>query len=337
MKTHTLHVAGTHCASCKILIEDVLGEQEFIKSAQVDLEKEIVKIETDDNNDIEEIAKILTFKLKPNGYSFSLEKIVKVNEKNNIIWKALPIGLGFLFLFFLLQKSGVLNLGIGGNTTWVTSLIIGVIASLSSCLAIVGGLVLSLSAKVAQDEGSRTTKKPFILFHTGRLVGFAILGGVLGLLGEAIGVSFLFSAILGLLASAVMIILGMNLLGIFKKNKITLPSGIFSFFRKVEHATWAPLLVGVGTFFLPCGFTQAMQISALSSGSFAKGFLIMFSFALGTLPMLALLSFGSASFAHSKYAPLFFKSAGVVVVGLGVFALLSGLAGIGIINPLFNI
>ena len=37
LKMYTLHVTGTHCASCKILIEDVLGEQEFIKKAQVDL------------------------------------------------------------------------------------------------------------------------------------------------------------------------------------------------------------------------------------------------------------------------------------------------------------
>lgn len=63
----------------------------------------------------------------------------------------------------------------------------------------------------------------------------------------------------------------------------------------------------------------------------------MFAFALGTLPMLALLSFGSASFAQGKYAPLFFKSAGIVVLGLGLFAFLAGLAALGIINPLFSI
>ena len=80
-----------------------------------------------------------------------------------------------------------------------------------------------------------------------------------------------------------------------------------------------------------------MQVAALGSGSFMSGFFIMFAFSLGTLPMLVLLSFGSASFAHGKHAPLFFKSAGVVVVGLGIFALLAGLAGLGIINPLFNI
>jgi sulfite exporter TauE/SafE len=80
-----------------------------------------------------------------------------------------------------------------------------------------------------------------------------------------------------------------------------------------------------------------MQVAALSSGSFISGLLIMLSFALGTLPMLGLLSFSSLSFAQSKYAPLFFKSAGIVVIGLGIFALLAGLAGLGIINPLFNI
>ena len=122
-----------------------------------------------------------------------------------------------------------------------------------------------------------------------------------------------------------------------KKSKLTLPSNLFAYFRKVEHATIAPILIGIGTFFLPCGFTQSMQVAALSSGSFISGMGLMLAFALGTLPMLALLSFSSVSFAHSKHAPLFFKSAGVVVIGLGIFALLAGLAGVGIISPLFNI
>jgi sulfite exporter TauE/SafE/copper chaperone CopZ len=334
-KKYTFHVTGTHCASCKILIEDVLGEQDFIQNARVNLKKELIEIETNSDKSQEEILDILNDKIKTNGYTLSIEKKIEEKEKNNILLPAVIIGIVFLFLFFILQKSGILNLGFGGQTTPITSFMIGIIASLSSCLAIVGGLVLSLSVKVTQDGGS--TKKPFILFHGGRLIGFSLLGGILGLIGEAIGINFIFSAILGLVASLVMVILGLNLVGVFKKNKITLPSNIFSFFRKVEHATWTPILIGVGTFFLPCGFTQSMQISALSSGSFLSGFLIMFSFALGTLPVLALLSFGSFSFSQSKHAPLFFKSAGVVVLGLGIFALLSGLAGIGIINPLFNL
>jgi sulfite exporter TauE/SafE len=264
-----------------------------------------------------------------------LEKNIKEKEGGNLIWQALPIGILFLVLFFWLQKSGILNIGLGGAVTPTTSFIIGLIASVSSCLAIVGGLVLSLSAKISQDNVS--DKKTFILFHIGRIVSFAVLGGVLGAIGDAIGISFTLTAILGIIASLIMLILGLNLVGVFAKNHITLPSSIFKFFRKIEHKTLTPLLVGFGTFFLPCGFTQSMQFSALSSGSFGAGAILMLAFALGTLPVLLLLSFGSSSFAHSKYAPLFFKSAGVVVIGLGLFALLGGLAGLGVIAPLFNI
>ncbi len=335
MKKYTFHVSGTHCASCKILIEDILGEQDFIKKVEVNLKNETVEVEVIGEQSMEEVAGILTEKVKPNGYILSVEKAVKENKKDDLFWKAILIGVAFLILFFLLQKSGILNFGIGGKTTPTTSFLIGLVASVSSCLAVVGGLILSLSAKISQDNVS--DKKNMVLFHTGRIVSFALLGGVLGAVGKALGVNFTLSAILGLITAVIMLMLGLSLVGIFKKSKITLPSGIFKFFRKIEHKTLTPILIGFGTFFLPCGFTQSMQVVALSSGSFVSGALIMFAFALGTFPVLALLSFGSASLAQSKHAPLFFKSAGVVVVGLGIFALLGGLAGLGIISPLFNI
>src|SRR3989338_267271 len=132
---------------------------------------------------------------------------------------------------------------------------------------------------------------------------------VLGLVCNAIGINFTFTAILGLVAFLVMLLLGLNLVGVFKKHKVTLPSNIFNFFRKIEHKTFTPLVIGFGTFFLPCGFTQSMQVVAFSSGSFMSGFLIMFAFALGTLPMLAFLPFGSACFAPGNPPPPFFKAA----------------------------
>lgn len=333
MKTYTLHVSGTHCASCKIYIEDILNEQSYIKNTSVDLKKKTVTFDTDSSLSLAELANNLTEKIKSHGYYLSEEEKVQSGQKGEI-WMALPIGLGVLVLFFLLQRSGILNLGIDGQITPTTSFIIGLIASVSSCLAIVGGLVLSLSAKVSQDNISDS--KTFILFHIGRVGGFALLGGILGLVGGAIGISLTFSAVLGLLASLVMLLLGLNLVGL-AKNRITLPSGMFNFLRKIEHRTFAPLILGLATFFLPCGFTQSMQVVALSSGSFASGLVTMLAFSLGTLPMLLLLSFGSASVAHSRHAPVFFKSAGIVVIGLGLFALLGGLAGLGIISPIINI
>src|SRR3989344_7222040 len=141
LKTYIFHVTGTHCAACKILIEDVLKEQDFVKNVQVDLKREIVEVETESEKNSEELARILTEKIKSNGYTLSVEKIISENGNGNVLWQAIPIGLLFLALFFWLQKSGILNFGIGGETTPITRFIIGLIASVSSCLAIVGGLV----------------------------------------------------------------------------------------------------------------------------------------------------------------------------------------------------
>src|SRR3990167_4321092 len=258
---YIFHVSGTHCAACKILIEDILKEQDFIKNVSIDLKRKTVEIETNNEQNAEELAQILTIKIKPHGYALSVEKTTEENKKDDVIWKAIPIGLVFLILFFILQKSGILNFGIGGKITPITSLIVGLIASVSTCLTIVGGLVLSLSAKVSQDEVSDT--KTFLLFHTGRLISFALLGGLLGVIGNAIGINFTFTAILGIIASVVMISLGLNLTGVFSKHRVTLPSGIFNFFRKIEHKSFTPLAIGFGSFFLPCGFTQSMQIAAV--------------------------------------------------------------------------
>lgn len=68
-----------------------------------------------------------------------------------------------------------------------------------------------------------------------------------------------------------MILLGADLVGIFRHSKITLPVGIFQTLRRIEHKTFTPIIIGFATFFLPCGFTQSMQIAALSSGSFVSG------------------------------------------------------------------
>jgi sulfite exporter TauE/SafE len=100
--------------------------------------------------------------------------------------------------------------------------------------------------------------------------------------------------------------------------------------------TLTPLLVGIATFFLPCGFTQSMQLYALTTGSFLSGGLTMLSFALGTLPVLALVSFSSFSIQKSSKSGVFFKTAGLVVIIFALFNLINSLVVVGIIPPIFN-
>lgn len=335
MPTTTLYVTGTHCASCKILIEDTLKSQKHVHGVRVDLQNKTVDIDTDTADDATALAVRLRGMLQPHGYDLSAHTPVSQPSRTTIGWPAVLVGLGVLLAFYALQTSGILNVGFGSEVTPVTSMMIGLLASVSSCLAVVGGLVLSLSANMSRDKVSDS--KNFMLFHGGRLGGFAILGGVLGAVGGAIGMNFTVSAMLGIAASVVMVLLGLNLVGVFARSSIMLPPGIFTFLRRMECKALAPLMLGVATFFLPCGFTQAMQVVALSSGSFMMGALIMFTFALGTFPVLAFLSFGSTAFAKGKHAPVFFHAAGIVVIGLGVFSLLSGLASLGIIRPLLSL
>ncbi|MEI6118848.1 MAG: sulfite exporter TauE/SafE family protein [bacterium] len=73
------------------------------------------------------------------------------------------------------------------------------------------------------------------------------------------------------------------------------------------------LVTGALTFFLPCGFTFAMQVYAISTGNFLQGALVMGIFALGTLP--GLLSIGAvASFVKGNAAKYFYRFVGVLVL-----------------------
>ncbi len=283
------------------------------------------------------IASELTDVLKKHGYTLSVEK--KTKKSNWSDFKiAVPIALGFAILFVLLQNLGIVNLAGGGKVTYGTAFVIGIIASLSTCMAVVGGLLLSMSATFAK-EGDNI--KPQLLFHAGRIVSFFILGGVIGTVGSIFTLNTIGTFIISLIIGFVMLILGINLLDVFhfsKKLQLSMPKFLSKHalgVSKFNHR-YTPLLVGIVTFFLPCGFTQSMQIYTLSTGSFLKGGFTMFAFALGTLPVLALISFSSFSIHNGKHAGIFFKSAGLIVVMFALFNLINSLVVIGWIPPIFN-
>jgi len=220
----------------------------------------------------------------------------------------------------------------------LTAFTIGLIASVSSCMAVVGGLVLSMSTNFAKGGDS---VRPQILFHLGRLASFFLLGGLVGIIGANFQLSSGGTFFIGIVVSLVMIILGLNLLDIFpwaNKLQLKLPGSIrekINNFNYFNH-TLTPLVVGILTFFLPCGFTQSMQIYSLSTGSFWTGSLTMLSFALGTLPVLALLSFSTSGIKNKTWSGIFFKTAGLVVIFFGIFNLINSLVIAGIIDPVFN-
>ena len=338
-KTYTFHVSGMHCNACILMTENELKDVTYVTNAKSSLSTHSVEVTGAFGDKTPEvIAGELTLVLRPYGYGLSVERQQKNATWGDFVY-AVPIALVLIAGFAILQKAGLTNLITGGSVTYGTAFVIGLIASVSSCLAIVGGLVLSLSASSAKEGGTWRTQA---LFHAGRLGGFFVLGGVIGLIGSSFHLGLTVNIVLGIVVALVMFILGVNLLDVFhftKRLQIAMPSWLsHHVVRGSKHDHYfAPLFVGIGTFVLPCGFTQSMQLYALTTGSFMHGALTMFVFALGTFPVLALLSFGSLNIAHKPWKGIFFKTAGIIVIALALFNLANALATAGIINPIFSI
>jgi len=200
-------------------------------------------------------------------------------------------------------------------------------------MALVGGLVLSLSARHAEKhpEASSLQKfRPHIYFNLGRISGFFLLGGMLGSLGSIFQISSFYLGIMTIAVGVVMLILGLQLIEIFPflgKIKFTLPkfisrfSGIKNHQKEYSHKN--SMFMGALTFFLPCGFTQAMQLYAVSTGSFWGGGLAMGLFALGTAPGLLGIG-GLTSIVKGIFAKRFFKLAGLVVIFFSISNIANG-------------
>ncbi len=345
-KTYTFHVNGMHCNACVLMTESELQDVPYITHVKSSLKHHSVEIIGDFGDMSKEtIAEELSLVLIKHGYTLSVDGFDELTTSKQVKTKgwsdfkiAIPITLAFVILFVVLQKIGLINLIGTGNVSYGTAFIIGIIASLSTCMAVVGGLVLSMSATFAR-EGDKV--KPQVLFHVGRIVSFFILGGIIGSIGSAFTLNTSATFISSLAIGLVMLILGINLLDVFNFTKRLQPSmpkflskhaiGI----SKFNH-TLTPLLVGIATFFLPCGFTQSMQLYTLTTGSFLSGGLTMLSFALGTLPVLAIISFSSFSIQNSSKAGVFFKTAGLIVIMFALFNIINSLVVVGLMPSIFN-
>lgn len=339
MSQHVFHVSGMHCKACILLVEDELTDLPEISRAKVSLKYHHVELEGEfGGRSAEEIIAFLTPPLQKHGYSLSLEKAEHVANWGEF-GCAVPLALLFLSGFVALQKLGIVNLLTVNEISYPAAFLIGLVASVSSCMAVVGGLTLSVSANFAK-EGERF--RPQVLFHVGRLVSFYLLGGLVGVIGGSFQISPSVTMWLSMAVGLIMLVLGLNLLDLFpwiKRLQPTLPGFISRHLllaEKLNH-TLTPAILGAVTFFLPCGFTQSMQLYALSSGSFITGSLTMLVFALGTLPVLALLSFASLSLHSRKASGIFFKTAGLVVIAFALFNLMNGLVVAGIIQPIVRL
>ena len=322
--TKELYVTGMHCKSCEVLIENKLNKIDGLKDVKADLNSNKVSFRTEQSN--KEIIKEINDVIKQHGYTVQEQQLKNKVDYKEFVY-ALLIATGISTIFVVIQNLGVTNLVNAGTLTYPVVFLIGVIASISTCMAVVGGLVLSISSTYAK---SKSKGIPLTLFHIARLLSFFILGGVLGYIGTFFTLSSTFYFVISTVLFFVMVILAINLLDIFpffNKLQLTMPKQLTSGILKTEKMKniFTPILLGASTFFLPCGFTQSMQINAIASGSTLNG----------ALPVLALISFGSTKLAKSARSSLFFRASGFLVLFFAIYTFLTSLVSIGIIKPIF--
>lgn len=327
-------IRGMHCRSCELLLEDAIGNVQGITRVKVDFRKGRATVEH--GADIPSQNEII-HAVKQAGYEVGEPGKLPWITKDSTDWRYIIFGAAFLaILYYALRGTGLLDFSLDEKNVDVGfAVLLGLVAGVSTCMALVGGLILGVAARHAELHPEATSWekfRPHLFFNAGRVLGYAALGGLLGLLGSVLQVSGGILTFLTFAVGAVMIVLGLKLTNLSPRisaTSFTLPSSVARFLGIKEHqkeySHKAAMLTGALTFFLPCGFTQAMQLYAISTGDFKTGAIIMGAFALGTAP--ALLGIGGlSSIMKGTAARIFYAVVGILVIAFGIYNIQSGLA-----------
>jgi len=332
--SNTIHINGMHCSSCEILLENELLKIKSISKCDISHRKGTLNVVCEGEMPYEEIEKAV----EKCGYYIAKNDEEKFKKEKKTFDDYIQIFVAFisvLAVFYVLKKLHIEKFfpEIGDNVGVFIALLLGVVASLSTCLILLGGIVLSFGSmyKVREDAKHPFISRslPHIYFHVGRIVGFGVLGGILGLVGSKINYSLSFTGFITIVVAVVMLYLGLQIIGFvpsITKLGFHLPKKLSKKINSLQgkNHPLTPMIIGVLTFLLPCGFTQSMQLVAVASGSFFGGALIMSAFAVGTFPALFSLGIGS-SYARKNKFGFVNKFIGVVVVFFALYSFNSGL------------
>ncbi len=216
------------------------------------------------------------------------------------------------------------------NLIWLAFLT-GLTTGGISCLAVQGGL-LTTAVAGSGETGSTGLQKnvPLIsLFVLCKLVGYTIIGFLLGLLGSTLVLAPRILGFVQIGAGLFMAATALRMIDahpIFRYFVITPPRWAYKVLKIISRSnTWfAPAILGFFTVLMPCGVTQATMAIAIASGSPWLGAAIMAAFVLGTGPVFLALGATIVELLQKKI----FSYAAAAIVGL--FAVLSVNGGIGL-------
>jgi sulfite exporter TauE/SafE len=207
----------------------------------------------------------------------------------------------FFYLFSLINLYKYLPEINSVNYLW--AFLVWIIASLSTCLAITWWIIIWFSRYFGEKSWIWENIKTQILFQVWRIWWFFILGWILWYIWNIFKIWYTISWILTFIVWFILLYLGLNIIWILPnitKFWFHLPKSFALKIEKIKNPKYA-LIIWALTFFLPCWFTQSIQLLAVNSWTFIGGWLIMLFFALWTTPVLFSVWLGSSYFKEKRF------------------------------------
>ena len=326
-----LYIDGMTCVNCQNKIEQVLKKTPGVESAKVSYQKGTADIAfAPDWVTLEELRQVI----RGAGYEVLLEPAVRKPDFGRTATLLILI----FFLYRMLQHSGILNLLVPSELAdtgmgYGMLFLIGILTSVH-CIAMCGGINLSqcIPRSAGKEDSRFGAFQSAVLYNLGRVISYTGIGFLLGLTGMLVGktsgagISPFFQGILKMAAGVFMVILGINMLGIFpwlRRFQLQLPRFLVRNVNRKKAGSSQPFVIGLLNGMMPCGPLQSMQIVALASANPFAGALSMLAFSLGTVPlMLGLGSF--VAMLGKRFSAKVMETGAVLVVVLGLAMLSQG-------------
>jgi sulfite exporter TauE/SafE len=197
------------------------------------------------------------------------------------------------------------------------------------CLGMCGGI----SGLFAVNAGVATlrTQLPMALtYNAGRVISYAILGAIVGLVGSVIVRASPSIAIGIRLASGIIIILvGLKVafdvrwLNTIERMGSSLWSRIAPAAKGLVPVTTLPRALGLGLLWgwLPCGLVYSALMIAATSAQPVSGAAIMVAFGVGTMPAMLMTGLGAARLAGLMRRRSTRLGLGLLIIALGLLTI----------------
>jgi len=209
---------------------------------------------------------------------------------------------------------------------------IAFLGSFGHCIGMCGGIIIAYSSTKIDDEWSKTKQSlAHILYSSGRILTYTMLGFIFGFLGGVAMFNNLANGILLIVAGIFMILAGLSLSGKIKfltllEHSFSSDSWYTKLFRELlqTKSLFSFFVLGMLNGLLPCGLVYFFAVTAASTASPFYGALVMFIFGLSTTPALFSLGFFVGLYKNGKLRNMMIRVAAVAVVIFGLYTIKEG-------------